>query len=333
MGEANLAGTPSWSGLPSHRAWLAGESARLLEFARAARVEGGFGWLDADGAPAHEQPLQLWITMRMTHVFALGHLLGHPGCGPLVDHGIAAIRGAFEDQEHGGWFPALADGEPASTQKEAYPHAFVLLAAAGATMAGREGAGALLAEAASVVERRFWSEEEGGCVEAWSGDWVELEAYRGANANMHMTEAMLAAADATGDPVWCERALRIAERLVHRFARANGWRILEHFDSQWRPLPDYNADQPRHAFRPFGVTPGHGLEWSRLLLQIHAALPTPPGWLVEAAEGLCHRAVADGWKEAGGFVYTRISRANPSSRIACTGWSRRRSAPPPRCWR
>ena len=32
-------------------------------------------------------------------------------------------------------------------------------------------------------------------------------------------------------------------------------------------LLDYNRDQPAHPFRPYGVTPGHGLEWSRLTVQ------------------------------------------------------------------
>lgn len=304
-------GASSWIELPSHRAWLEMEGARLLDFARGSQVERGFGWLDADGTVDADRPLALWITTRMTHVFALGHLLGHPGCGPLADHGVAAIRGAFADPVHGGWFSALSGDEPPGTDKEAYPHAFVLLAAAGATMAGREGAVALLEEAVAVVERHFWSDEEGGCVEAWSRDWGRLEPYRGANANMHMVEAMLATGDATGDPVWAQRALRIAERLVDRVARANEWRILEHFDADWRPIPDYNADQPRHPFRPFGMTPGHGLEWSRLLLQIQAGLREPPGWLVEGAEGLFGRAVADGWAEGGGFVYTTDPDGGP----------------------
>jgi mannose/cellobiose epimerase-like protein (N-acyl-D-glucosamine 2-epimerase family) len=304
--------TPSWFGLASHRVWLEREAARLLDFASGSRVPGGFGWLDADGVPDPGQPLQLWITTRMTHVFALGHLLGHPGCGELTDHGLAALRGAFEDREHGGWFPAVEDDGPASTDKEAYSHAFVLLAAAGAAMAGREGAHALLDQIVTVVEERFWSEEEGGCVESWDRAWQQLEGYRGANANMHMIEAFLAAGDATGDRVWAQRALSIADKLAHELARSHGWRILEHFDSDWRPLPDYNADQPRHHFRPYGVTPGHGLEWSRLLLQIHAGLDDAPAWLVDAARGLFGRAVADGWhQEGGGFVYTTDLDGSP----------------------
>ena len=52
--------------------------------------------------------------------------------------------------------------------------------------------------------------------------------YRGANANMHMVEAYLAAADAGADPVWRQRALRITERIVHRVARGAGWLLPEH---------------------------------------------------------------------------------------------------------
>ena len=295
---------PTWRGLRSHRDWLGAETARLLDFARGARVERGFGWLDAAGTPEPERPAELWITARMAHVFALGDLAGHPGSGPLADHGLVALREVFADRDDGGWFPSVAETGPVRTDKEAYPHAFVLLAAASGAMAGREPAAALLADVIDVVERRFWSEEEGAVVEGWDRGWDRLEAYRGANANMHMVEAFLAAGDATRDAAWYERALRIAERLIHGFAREHDWRIPEHFDGAWRPIPDYNADQPRHAFRPFGVTPGHGLEWSRLLLQVRAALATPPDWLLEAAEGLFRRAVTDGWSAPGGFVYT-----------------------------
>ena len=86
---------------------------------------------------------------------------------------------------------------------------------------------------------------------------------------------------------------------------------MEHFDEEWRPLPDYNPDQPRHPFRPFGITPGHGLEWSRLLLQVRASLRSPPDWLLDAARGLFARATAEGWQANGGFVYTTDHEGRP----------------------
>jgi mannose/cellobiose epimerase-like protein (N-acyl-D-glucosamine 2-epimerase family) len=301
----------NWFDLSTHHAWLDAEAARLIDFARGSRVEGGFGWLDDRGRPEPDRPPQLWITTRMTHVHALGHLLGHPGCGPLVDHGLAAIRERFEDREHGGWYPEASAGGPVRTEKEAYPHAFVLLAAASARIAGRPAADALLEAAIAVVEAHFWSEEEGAMVESWDRTWSEPEAYRGANANMHMVEALLAAGDATGDGVWYERARRIAERLIDQVASAHDWRVVEHFDAGWQPLPDYNADDRRHPFRPYGVTPGHGLEWSRLVLQVASALPEAPDRMLEASRGLFARAVEDGWLEPGGFVYTTDADGAP----------------------
>jgi sulfoquinovose isomerase len=255
--------------------------------------------MDRDGVPDPDRPPQLWITARMAHVFALGELLGIPGCGPFADHGLRALRERFADRERGGWFSELP-----GDRKEAYSHAFVLLAAASGTIAGRPLARALLHDAIAVIERRFWSEAEGACLESWDRAWTEPEAYRGANANMHLLEAFLAAGDATGDRGWYDRAARIAGRLIGEHAQPSGWRVLEHFDAGWTPLLEYNRAQPRHPFRPFGVTPGHALEWARLLLALRAALADPPGWLVEAARGLFARALADGWVEPGGIVYT-----------------------------
>jgi sulfoquinovose isomerase len=273
---------------------------------RARRARGRRLRLDERGAVDGARPLELWITARMTHCFALGELLGMPGCGPLADHGLAAIDTTFADDEHGGWY-----GEPGLDAKEAYPHAFVLLAGASASLAGRPGGRELLEAAAAVIEQRFWSGEEGACVEAWERAWEHPEPYRGANANMHMVEAFLAAGDALGDGVWARRALRIAERLIERTARAHEWRVIEHFDAEWRPRADYNADQPDHPFRPFGATPGHGLEWARLLLHLRAALHDPPAWLLPAARALFECALEDGWRAPGGIVYTTDLRGRP----------------------
>ena len=112
--------------------------------------------------------LPLWINARMTHVFSLGVLLGRDGDATLVDHGLAALGGAFRDGEHGGWYGQLeTGGEPASTSKTAYEHAFVLLATSSAALAGRPGARDLLDEAIGVVEARFWDEEAGAFLEEW----------------------------------------------------------------------------------------------------------------------------------------------------------------------
>ncbi len=298
-----------------HLSFLAAQRADLLRFAEKAARRDGFGWLGSDGVLDTSRPVELWITCRMTHVASLGVLASEapvPG-GPdhtrlvaMAEHGVNALRGPLRDHANGGWFAAVQNGEPTDTTKQAYGHAFVVLAASSATAAGVDGAEALLDEALSISRERFWDEDEGLSLEQWNADWTTLDTYRGVNANMHTVEAYLAAGDITREQVWHARAGRIASRVV-AWARANDWRIPEHFDTEWEPQLDFNVDEPAHPFRPYGATIGHGLEWARLLLAVDEALgDQAPSGLVDAAVALYARAVQDGWSADGseGFVYT-----------------------------
>ncbi|MCL1923835.1 MAG: AGE family epimerase/isomerase [Propionibacteriaceae bacterium] len=70
----------------------------LLDFALGSICEeGGFGWLDSTGGVDRTQNRQLWINCRMTHVAAVGTLLGHPGCREMLDHGVRALTELFGD--------------------------------------------------------------------------------------------------------------------------------------------------------------------------------------------------------------------------------------------
>jgi len=200
------------------------------------------------------------------------------------------------------------DSGPVSRDKAAYEHAFVLLAASSAIAASRPGASLLFDEALDVLMNRFWDEDQGLVVDQWDESFSTPDAYRGANANMHTLEALLTAADVTQDRRLLDRALRIVSRIVHDFARSHKWRLPEHFDEEWNPLPDYNADAPAHPFRPFGATVGHWFEWARLSLHLRAALgeDKAPSWLLDDACSLFEAAVREGWAVDGsdGFVYT-----------------------------
>jgi len=287
----------------------AAELGRLLAFGEgaAAGTAAGFGYLGDDGRVVAAEGLPLWVTTRMTHVYGLAALLGRPGAQALADRGVDALLGAFHDDEDGGWFSHLAeDGSPQDTRKEMYGHAFVVLAATTASAAGDERADVLLERALGVVERRFWDEDAGACRESWDRSWQQPEDYGGVNCNMHAVEAFLAAGAVTGDPVWTQRALRIAARFIHGASREHGWRLPEHYTPSWEARLDYNLEHPRDRFRPYGVTIGHLLEWSRLLLHLDEALDTPPSWLRTDAVALFDTAVHIGWEADGhpGLVYT-----------------------------
>ncbi|MFC0267450.1 D-mannose isomerase [Kushneria aurantia] len=320
MMEITAGATPpggSWLQRGSHRDWLEAEGQRLLAFYRASRhPECGFAALDDDGRLPDDARPDTMITARMTHCYALATLRGVPGAAPLVAHGVAALQGALQDSEYDGWYSELPrEGEAPS--KQAYIHAFVALAAASAWQSGNADAKGLLDDVLKVIEARFWSEDEGGMREGFSRDWSEGEAYRGGNSNMHSTEAFLQLADVLDNPLWRQRALSIAEKLIHRHARANDYRIVEHFDSDWHEWRDYNSDRPKDQFRPYGATPGHAFEWARLLVHLEAGLlrhgESAPGWLLEDARGLFQRATELGWCVDGepGLLYTHDWDNNP----------------------
>jgi mannose/cellobiose epimerase-like protein (N-acyl-D-glucosamine 2-epimerase family) len=298
----------NWLETPAHARWLEAEGDRLLEFGRASRhPDGGFAWLDDAGRPDLERPVELWVTCRMTHVYCLGDLMGRPGSGSLADHGVEALLGRMRDRRHGGWYAQVGPEGPVTRDKTAYEHAFVLLAASSAVASGRPGGEELLDLALATELEHFWDDEYGMVREQWDESFSTLDGYRGVNANMHTVEALLAAADVLDDPSLRDRAARVVTRVVHELAAAHSWRIPEHFDETWTPQLEYNREEPAHAFRPYGATVGHWLEWSRLTLHLREAMGSAaPDWLLDDARRLFDNAVAEGWAADGadGFVYT-----------------------------
>lgn len=304
----------------------------LLDFAKHSKTETGFGYLLDDATVSTEKPVELWITCRMVHVFSLALIKESKRHKPdlakvqewldLATDGVYALNYYFKDHQHGGWFSAIscelnADGTvtPVDETKAAYAHAFVVLAASSATIAGIVGAADLLDEALAHQETRWWEPQQQKVRESYNRDFTETEAYRGVNANMHTVECYLAAFDATGERVWLDRALAILKWVLDEQARTTNWRVAEHYDADWNPLPDYNIDRPTDPFRPYGHTPGHGLEWGRLALHAGAELNRVgeeiPAWILSCADHVIHQAIADGWAENGGFVYTVSETGEP----------------------
>lgn len=290
---------------PAHRAWLLDQALALVDLFRATTGgPAGFRMLGLDGAPMFgaDEVFGIHDTTRIVHVFSLATQMGVPGLRDGIDQGMAYLWSAFRDRTHGGYFWSVNADGPVRADKQAYGHAFVLLAAASALRVGHPRAQALLDDITDVIDRKFYEDGPGAMAEEFERDWTETGAYRGQNSNMHSTEALMAAYEATGERGYLDKAVRIAGLVIDRAARAEGWRVGEHFDRQWQLDRGYDGDP---MFRPAGTTPGHALEWARLLVQLHDLSGGLHGWMIEAAKGLFARAVETGWdRERGGFVYT-----------------------------
>lgn len=272
-------------------------------------------YLGDDGTPWTDRPRETWITCRMAHVYSIGAILGHEGSEDLVDQALKGIKGELHDDVNGGWYPGITSDGHVLPDKQCYAHAFVILAACSAVLINRPGARELLDEALELYDKKFWNDEEGLSCDTWNTEFTVCDPYRGLNANMHTVEAFLAAADVTGSKLYRDRAGRIIDHVI-AWAKDNGWRIPEHFTGSWEADLDFNKDRPADQFKPYGATPGHGIEWARLISQWAASVFADSEGsqkYIDAARNLFGRAVKDAWNADGapGIVYTTDWEGRP----------------------
>ena len=304
-------------GTAENQEFLQDVRAGLLSFGHQFPSPGGSSYyLGDDGTPWKDRNRETWITSRMTHVYSIGSMLGHEGSEALADAALKGLRVELHDDKNGGWYAGLTKDNEIVPTKQCYAHAFVILAASSGVLAGREGAAELLKDALALYDLRFWNEEEGLSCDTWNTEFTMLDPYRGLNANMHTVEAFLAAADVTGEEKYRVRAGRIIDHVLV-WAKDNNWRIPEHFSSDWVPDLECNKDRPDDQFKPYGATPGHGIEWARLITQwalsTYKEDKTGAAPYMEAAENLYNRAVSDAWNADGapGICYTTDWNGKP----------------------
>lgn len=220
----------------------------------------------------------------------------------LVRHGLAFLREQHRQESTGGYAWTLQANTPEDCTNHCYGLAFVILAYATALKSGVSEAKEWLEETFELMENHFWSAEDGLYRDEISADWQEVSPYRGQNANMHSCEAMIAAFEATGDNRYLDRAFTLAENICVRQAGKADGLIWEHYDVNWNPDWEYNLDNPRHLFRPWGFQPGHLTEWAKLLLILRRH--RDKDWLLTRAWELFDVALETAWDaEHGGIVY------------------------------
>jgi len=297
---------PESISLPDFRspAFLHAHIARTMAFyhPRAIDPSGGFfHYFRDDGSVYDARYRHLVSSTRFVFNYAMAYReFGNDEYLQAARHGLEYLRQAHLDPVGGGYAWTLRDGVPEDRTHHCYGVAFVLLAYSTALKAGIGEAKAWMDETWQLLESRFWEASAGLYRDEAGPDW-HFSDYRGQNANMHMCEAMLAAFEASGERRYLDRALQLADHMTRRQAAKSQGLVWEHYDRDWNIDWDYNRDDPKHLFRPWGFQPGHQTEWAKLLLILDRHVDAD--WLVPTARHLFDTALAHAWDEGRGGMY------------------------------
>lgn len=257
-----------------------------------------------DGSIFDRTTKHLVGTCRFIYNYSLASLiLNEPAYVEAAAHGLRFLQEVHR-QPDGSFAWVLQGRNVEDGTRHCYGHAFVLLAAAGATKAGIGGAKALVSDVYDLLEARFWDSDAQLYVDEIRADgWHGIAPYRGQNANMHMCEAMLSAFEATGEVKYLDRAHRLAQRICIDLADKADGLIWEHYKTDWTHDWHYNRNDPQHLFKPFGYLPGHFTEWAKLLLILDRYRPEAS--MVARARNLFDIALEKSWDpQRGGMQYT-----------------------------
>ena len=262
---------------------------------------GFFHYFRDDGSVYDAGHRHLVSSTRFVFNYAMAFReFGNPEYLDAVKHGLRYLREVHRNPATGGYAWTLRDGVVEDDMNHCYGVAFVLLAYSCGVKAGVEEARGWMDETWNLLEQRFWEPEYGLYKDEADAQW-NFTGYRGQNANMHMCEAMLAAFEATGERRNVERALQLADHMTRRQAAKADGLVWEHYDTRWNIDWDYNRDNPKHLFRPWGFQPGHQTEWAKLLMILDRHVDAD--WLVPTARHLFDVAVARSWDEVRGGLY------------------------------
>ena len=217
------------------------------------RVYGGFiEELDFAGRDAARPLKRTRVTCRQIYVFARAAILGWEDGRDLIAHGAEYL--ATKARLPGGGYARLLTREGAihDPALDLYDNAFALFAFAAAWRAtGDVSYRDLMAETHNVILRRLSHKSGRGFYDADPAPGLRRQ-----NPHMHLTEAAIAAFDATGDTRYAETAGKLLELFrTHLFNPRTG-SLTEYFNDDLAP-----AAGEKGAL----VEPGHQYEWAWIL--------------------------------------------------------------------
>jgi len=309
--------------LPDFRSvdFLRGHIADTMAFyhPRAIDPAGGFfHYFRDDGSIYDASHRHLVSSTRFVFNYAMAYReFGTPDYLEAVQHGLRYLREVHRNPDTGGYAWTLRDGRVEDATNHCYGLAFVLLAYSCGLSVGITEARGWMEDTWNLLERYFWDAKYGLYRDEADAEWNFSE-YRGQNANMHLCEALLAAFEASDETHYLERAFTLADNMTRRQAGKTDGMLWEHYDQTWAVDWEYNRDNPKHLFRPWGFQPGHQTEWAKLLLildrhvQAGQLADCRTQWLLPTAQFLFDATVARAWDAQRGGLYYGFA---PNGRI------------------
>jgi len=266
---------------------------------------GGFFHFFAQNGDVYNKTTRVLVTeARFVFSYASAfQQLGKEEYREAARHGVQFLRGPLRNTTNGAYHWVLEDGVPTDSKIYTYALAFCLLAYSKAAAVGVEEAGEFVNETFELLEQNMWDADHCLYAEEADEEWT-VDPYRSESGNLHMTEALIAAYEATKDDKYLNRAVLVADNMCNRQAGLAKGLVWEHYNQDWSLNMEFsNAAEALTIFRPWGYQPGHQVEWARLLLTLNKYQPAI--WLVPKARYLFDVAVKQAWDpEHGGLAYS-----------------------------
>ncbi|PMS31166.1 AGE family epimerase/isomerase [Paraburkholderia rhynchosiae] len=249
-----------------------------------------------DHRPAPSQRYRAMACARQLFVFSKAGDAAHAQL--LFD----SLTRTFQDTQHGGWFYSVDEhGAPLDTAKDLYTHAFVVFACAEYGRRSGNGDALEIVHRTSALIQSHFAAEDDLFNAALTADFAHVTGTPVQNPLMHLTEAWLAAREATRDNAFDAALRRLAGAVARHFVHAPSGCIAE--------LPIGTHDNR--------LEPGHQFEWFWLVNQAGAMFEG--SGLVEAMPRAFTYAQRNGVDQETGGVYASLDEdgriKDPTQRI------------------
>lgn len=246
---------------------------------------GGFlTYFDRDGHPTGETMKTLVGQTRMIYTFSSIHRAGldQGKFLEMAQNGVEFLLDHFWDDSHGGWYwTTERDGTPLNESKLAYGQSFAMYALSEYAMASGDLRGMEWAVNTFETFQTFAADNRyGGYFEFFERDWTKKPPgeYGGDrksfDIHMHLMEAFTNMYEATGAPIYYDKAVEMVELISDRILHPTHGTGMAQFLIDWTPqrailfrdVWGSDRDVEDNVGRPLDNTSfGHNVEFAWLL--------------------------------------------------------------------